>query len=191
MQVQAILKKVLNLNIKMICPLHGPILKDNLEYYLNKYDIWSSYKPEEKGILIAYNSIHGNTGKAAESIKEMLKEKTSQNVIIKDLARADMSEVISEAFKFDKLIIASPTYDAGLFPDTEKFLRSLKNKNYQNRKIGIIENGSWAPLSAKLMKDIFMEMKNIEICEMIVTIKTSVNSEATESMKLLVEEILN
>lgn len=190
MQVQQLLKKVAGLDVKIICPLHGPILKENLEYYINKYDIWSSYKPEDEGVLIAYNSIHGNTRKAVEELAEMLKKEGANKVVISDLSRDDMAEVIEDAFRYDKLIIASPTYDAGLFPTTEKFLRHLKHKNYQNRKIGIIENGSWAPMSAKLMKDIINEMKNIEICDTIVTIKTRLDERAKEQMKILVKEIL-
>lgn len=190
-QIQQLLKKASSLDIKMICPLHGPILKDNLSYYINKYDIWSSYKPEDDGVLIAYNSIHGNTRRAAEKLEEMLKENGAKKVVASDLSREDMAEVIEDAFRYDKLIIASPTYDAGLFPTTEKFLRHLKHKNYQNRKIGIIENGSWAPMVAKLMKDIIKDMKDIEICNTVVTIKTRLNDETEEKMETLVKEILS
>lgn len=191
MQVQQLLKKVSNLDIKMICPLHGPILKENLSYYINKYDIWSSYKPEDEGILVAYNSIHGNTRKAVEKLEEILKQNGAKKVVLSDLSREDMAEVIEDAFRYDKLIIASPTYDAGLFPTTEKFLRHLKHKNYQNRKIGIIENGSWAPMAAKHMIDIIKDMKNIQICNTIVTIKTRLNEESKEKMESLVNELLN
>ena len=163
-QVQQLLKKVSKLDIKMICPLHGSILKENLNYYINKYDTWSSYKPEDDGVLVAYNSIHGNTRKAVENLEEMIKENGAKKVVVSDLSREDMAEVIENAFRYDKLIIASPTYDAGLFPTTEKFLRHLKHKNYQSRKIGIIENGSWAPMAAKLMKDIISDMKDIKVC---------------------------
>lgn len=190
-QVQQLLKKVVGLDIKMICPLHGPILKENLNYYINKYDTWSSYKPENEGILVAYNSIHGNTKKAVEELEKMLKENGVKKVVVSDLSRNDMSETIANAFRYDKLIIASPTYDAGLFPSTEKFLRNLKHKNYQNRRIGIIENGSWAPMAAKCMNDIIKEMKNIEICNTTVTIKTRMNDESKKKMKELVKELLN
>ena len=190
-QVQQLLKKVSKLDIKMICPLHGSILKENLNYYINKYDTWSSYKPEDDGVLVAYNSIHGNTRKAVENLEEMLKENGAKKVVVSDLAREDMAEVIEDAFRYDKLIIASPTYDAGLFPTTEKFLRHLKHKNYQSRKIGIIENGSWAPMAAKLMKDIISDMKDIKVCDTVVTIKTRLNNEAKEKMGDLVKEILN
>ena len=174
----------------MICPLHGPILKDNLEYYINKYNIWSSYSAEDEGILIAYNSIHGNTEKAVEKLVELLKEKNVSKIVVSDLAREDMAEVIEDAFRYNKLIIASPTYDAGLFPATEKFLRSLKHKNYQNRKVGIIENGSWAPMAAKCIKEILVEMKNIEICDKVVTIKTTMNSDSIIEMEQFVDEII-
>jgi flavorubredoxin len=190
-QVQQLLKKVVGLDIKMICPLHGPILKENLNYYINKYDTWSSYKPEDEGILVAYNSIHGNTRKAVEELEKMLKENGVKKVVVGDLSRNDMSEIIANAFRYDKLIIASPTYDAGLFPSTEKFLRNLKHKNYQNRRIGIIENGSWAPMAAKCMNDIIKEMKNIETCNTTVTIKTRMNDESKKKMKELVKELLN
>ena len=190
-QVQQLLKKVVGLDIKMICPLHGPILKENLNYYINKYDTWSSYKPEDEGILVAYNSIHGNTRKAVEELEKMLKENGVKKVVVGDLSRNDMSEIIANAFRYDKLIIASPTYDAGLFPSTEKFLRNLKHKNYQNRRIGIIENGSWAPMAAKCMNDIINEMKNIETCNTTVTIKTRMNDESKKKMKELVKELLN
>lgn len=190
MQVQAILKKAANLDIKTICPLHGPILTENIEYYINKYDIWSSYKPEDEGVLIAYNSIHGNTGKAVEKLAEILRQKGVENVVVSDLSRADMAEVIEDAFRYDKMIIASPTYDAGLFPTTEKFLRHLKAKNYQNRKVGLIENGSWAPMAGKYMKDIIKDMKDITACEPMVTIKTTMNEETVKKLEELAENFV-
>ncbi len=191
MQVQAILKKVSTLDIKTICPLHGPVLENNLEYYINKYNIWSSYQPEEKGVLIAYNSIHGNTKNAVEKLEELLKQKNVGKVVVSDLSRTDMAEAVEDAFRYDKLIIASPTYDAGLFPATHTFLSLLKHKNYQNRKIGIIENGSWAPMAAKCILDITKGMKDIHIYEPIITIKTTMNNETIEKMQKLVEEIEN
>lgn len=190
MQVQAVLKKAANLEIKTICPLHGPILTENLEYYINKYDIWSSYKPEDEGVLIAYNSIHGNTGKAVEKLAEILRKKGVENIVVSDLSRSDMAEVIEDAFRYDKMIIASPTYDAGLFPTTEKFLRHLKAKNYQNRKVGLIENGSWAPMAGKHMKDILKDMKDISICEPMVTIKTTMNDETVSKIEELAENFV-
>ena len=188
-QVQALLKKASNLDIKMICSLHGPILKENLEYYINKYDIWSSYKPEDSGILIAYNSIHGNTEEAVLKLAQMLKENGEEKVVVSNLAREDMAEVLEDAFRYDRMILASPTYDMSLFPDTEKFLRRLKHKNYQNRKVAIIQNGSWAPASGKLMKDLFSEMKNIEIVEPMVTIKTRMTEETEKQMEELIKNI--
>ena len=188
-QVQALLKKASNLDIKMICSLHGPILKENLEYYINKYDIWSSYKPEDSGILIAYNSIHGNTEEAVLKLAQMLKENGEEKVVVSNLAREDMAEVLEDAFRYDRMIMASPTYDMSLFPDTEKFLRRLKHKNYQNRKVAIIQNGSWAPASGKLMKDLFSEMKNIEIVEPMITIKTRMTEETEKQMEELVKNI--
>ena len=188
-QVQALLKKASNLDIKMICSLHGPILKENLEYYINKYDIWSSYKPEDSGILIAYNSIHGNTEEAVLKLAQMLKENGEEKVVVSNLAREDMAEVLEDAFRYDRMILASPTYDMSLFSDTEKFLRRLKHKNYQNRKVAIIQNGSWAPASGKLMKDLFSEMKNIEIVEPMVTIKTRMTEETEKQMEELVKNI--
>ncbi|MBR3152482.1 MAG: FprA family A-type flavoprotein [Clostridia bacterium] len=189
-QVQLLLKKASNLDIKMICPLHGPILKDNLEYYINKYDIWSSYRPEDDGVFVAYNSIHGNTKKAVERLVEILEESGAKKVAVSDLAREDIAEAIEDAFRYDKIIIATPTYDAGLFPTTETFLRDLKHKNYQNKKVGIIENGSWAPMAAKNVKEILEGMKNIEICDTVVTIKTRMSKQNEEDMKKLVNELL-
>ncbi len=190
MQVQALLKKLTNLEIKIICPLHGPILKENLNYYINKYNIWSSYKPEDEGILIAYNSIHGNTKKAVERLEEILIEAGAKKVITSDLAREDMAEVIEDAFRYDKMILACPTYDAGLFPFMEKFLRHLKHKNYQNRTVAIIENGSWAPAAAKNMQDILEQMKDITVIEPIIHIKTTMNKENEEEMKKLAQNML-
>lgn len=190
MQVQALLKKLTNLEIKIICPLHGPILKENLNYYIDKYNIWSSYKPEDEGILIAYNSIHGNTKKAVERLEEILIEAGAKKVITSDLAREDMAEVIEDAFRYDKMILACPTYDAGLFPFMEKFLRHLKHKNYQNRTVAIIENGSWAPAAAKNMQDLLEQMKDIIVIEPIIHIKTTMNKENEEEMKKLAQNML-
>ena len=191
MQVQQLLKKASALDIKMICPLHGPILKENLEYYINKYNIWSKYEPEDDGVFIAYNSIHGKTKEAVEKLAEILKEEGAKKVSISDLARDDMAEAIEDAFRYDKLIVACPTYDAGLFPYMEKFLRHLKHKNYQNRKVAIIENGSWAPMAGKCMESIIKEMKNVDICSPIVTIKTTMNYKNIDDLKELARNILN
>ena len=191
MQVQALLKKAATLDIQMICPLHGPILKENLEYYINKYDIWSSYKPEDEGVLVAFNSIHGNTANAVKRLEKVLIEAGAKKVVVSDLAREDMAEVIEDAFRYDKMIVACPTYDAGLFPFMEKFLRHLKHKNYQNRTVGIIENGSWAPAAAKNMKELLEQMKDIKIVEPIIHIKTTMSKENEEEMRKLAKAILN
>lgn len=188
--VQAVLKKAADLDIQMICPLHGPILKENLAHYIEKYDIWSSYRPENEGVTIAFASIHGNTAAAARKMEELLKAK-GQKVSVFDLSRDDMAEAIEDAFRYDKLIIASPTYDAALFPFMEDFLYHLKIKNYQNRKVGIIENGTWAPTAGKLMKTYVEGFKNCEIIEPMVTIKSTMNQESIEMMEKLAEAMLN
>jgi len=190
MQVQALLKKVATLDVKTICPLHGPILKDNLEYYINKYDIWSSYKPEDDGVFIAYSSIHGHTKDAAIKMKEILEEKGAKKVAITDLTREDWAEAIEDAFRYDKIILASSSYNMGLFPPMEQLLHHLESKNYQNRKVGIIENGTWAPSAGKCMREILGKMKDIIICENMVTIKSAMNEQNIKDMEKLAEEIL-
>lgn len=189
-QVQALLKKASTLEIKTICPLHGPILKENLEYYINKYDIWSSYKAEEEGIFIACSSIYGNTLEAVRKLKEELEKKGAKKVTIADLTRDDMSEAMGNAFRYNKLIIASSSYNLGLFPPMEHFLNGLKGKNYQNRKIGIIENGTWAPSAGKCMKEIITQMKNIEMIEPIVTIKSTLKEDSKKQLEELADNIL-
>ena len=171
-QVQALLKKASALDIQTICPLHGPILKENLEYYIGKYMTWSSYEPEDKGILIAYASIHGNTAKAAKKLKEILESKGAEKVAITDLARDDMAEAIEDAFRYDRMILAAASYDAGVFPCMEDFLHHLKSKAYQKRTVGLLENGSWAPSAARTMKAVVEQMKNVSIVEPVVTIKS-------------------
>ena len=188
--VQAVLKKVANLDIQKICPLHGPILEENLEYYINKYDIWSSYKPEDDGVLVAYASIHGYTGKAAKKMAEILEEKGAKKVVVADLARYDMAEAIEDAFRYDKIIVAASTYNSEIFTWMKHFLDHLQGRNYQNRKVGIIENGSWAPNSGKLMKEMFMKMKDIQICDTMVTIKSAMNKDNIYKMEKLAEELL-
>lgn len=188
--VQAVLKKAANLDIQIICPLHGPILDEKLGYYLEKYNIWSSYTPEDDGVFVAYASIHGNTEKAAKKFVEILKQKGAKKVTITDLARDDMAEAVEDAFKYDKVVVASSTYNMGIFPPMEHFLLHLKGKNYQNRKVGIIENGSWAPSSGKLIKNMFEQMKDISICETIVTIKSAMKNENIAEMEKLAEELL-
>jgi len=189
-QVQSLLKKVSTLDIKIICPLHGPILKDNLEYYINKYDIWSSYKAEDDGVFIAYSSIHGHTKEAALKMKKILEEKGAKKVAISDLTREDWAEAIEDAFRYDKIILASSSYNMGVFPPMEQFLHHLEGKNYQNRVVGIIENGTWAPSAAKCMKEIISKMKDIKLCETQITIKSQMNDDNIKDMEKLAEEIL-
>ena len=188
-QVQALLKKAATLDIQMICPLHGPILKENLGYYIGKYDTWSKYEPEDEGVFIAYASIHGNTAKAAKKLAEMLKEKGAKKVAIADLSRDDMAEAVEDAFRYDKLVVASSTYDGGLFPCMEDFLLHLKAKNYQKRKVAIMENGSWAPMAAKKMKEIFENMKNITFCDPVITIKSTMSAKNLEKMEEIAEKL--
>lgn len=189
-QVQALLKKAATLDIKMICPLHGPILKENLGFYLDKYNTWSSYIPEEEGVLVAYASIHGNTKNAAGILVEKLKAKGVQNVAAVDLTRDDMAKAISDAFRYSRMIVAASSYDAGVFPCMETFLRKLKAKAYQNRKVAIVENGSWAPSAAKCMRAILEEMKSIQICQQVVTIKSTVKPETLTAFDALLDELL-
>lgn len=191
MQVQALLKKVSSLEINTICPLHGPILKENLGYYIEKYDIWSSYKPEDEGIFIACSSIHGNTLEAMEFFKDYLVKKTNKKVVLADITRCDMAEAIEDAFRYDTLIVASSSYNFGLFPKMEEFLNHLKGKNYQNRKIAIIENGTWAPSAGKCMKEIISGMKDIKLYEPIVTIKSKLNEDTKQNLIDLAKKILN
>lgn len=189
-QVQALLKKAATLDIQMICPLHGPILKEDLEYYIGKYDTWSKYEPEDEGVFIAYASIHGNTAKAAKKLAEMLEEKGAKRVAIADLSRDDMAEAVEDAFRHDKLVVASSTYDGGLFPCMEDFLSHLKAKNYQKRTVALMENGSWAPMAAKKMSAILETMKDITICEPIVTIKSTMKEDTLETMEELAEKLV-
>lgn len=187
--VQALLKKASTLDIEMICPLHGPILKDNLDYYLNKYQIWSSYQSEDEGVLVASASIHGNTKEVALKIVDLLKEK-GVKVAFTDLTRDDMAEAVEDAFRYSKMILAGATYDGGVFAPMEYFLHRLQHKGYQNKKVGLIENGSWAPLANKVMKDLLSPMKNITICENTVTIKSTYKDENLEAINNLIEEII-
>lgn len=187
-QVQAVLKKLGTLEVQTICPLHGPVLSDNLEYYIGKYQLWSSYEPEDKGVLIAYASMHGNTAKAARKMKEFLEEKGIKTAIT-DLARDDMAQAVGNAFRYDRLILASPTYDAGIMTYMESFLYSLKHKNYQKRTVALIENGTWAPLAAKKMKEALEGMKDIEVLERVVTIRTEIKEKNLEEMRELAKEL--
>lgn len=186
--VQTLLKKASTLDIKMICPLHGPILKDNLGYYIDKYQIWSSYQSEDEGVLVASASIHGNTKEVALKVVDLLKEK-GVKVAFTDLTRDAMAEAVEDAFRYSKMILAGATYDGGVFSPMEDFLHRLQHKGYQNKTVGLIENGSWAPLANKVMKDMLTPMKNITICENTVTIKSTYKDENQEAINQLVEEI--
>ena len=189
-QVQNLLKKASALDIKTICPLHGPILKENLSYYIGLYDIWSKYEVETDGVFIAYASIHGNTKNAVLKLYDILKEKTDKKIAISDLSRSDMAENIEDAFRYSKMIIAAPTYDGGVFPVMNDFLHHLKIKSYKNRKVGVIENGSWAPMSGKVMKEYLAGMNNIEVCNTTVSIRSVMNDDNLTQMQQLADEIL-
>lgn len=186
--VQTLLKKASTLDIKMICPLHGPILKDNLGYYIDKYQIWSSYQSEDEGVLVVSASIHGNTKEVALKVVDLLKEK-GVKVAFTDLTRDDMAEAVEDAFRYSKMILTGATYDGGVFSPMEDFLHRLQHKGYQNKTVGLIENGSWAPLANKVMKEMLTPMKNITICENTVTIKSTYKDENQETINQLVEEI--
>lgn len=189
-QVQALLKKAASLDIKTICPLHGPILSENLEYYINLYDIWSKYEPETDGVFIAYCSIHGNTEIAAKKLCDILQSKTDKKISIADLAREDMAECIEDAFRYSKMIVAAPSYDADVFPVMNDFLHHLKIKGYKNRTVGIIENGSWAPTAARVMNSYFEGMKNVIVVPTKVTVRASLKDSDVENLEKLADEIL-
>jgi len=188
-QVQALLKKASALDIKMILPLHGPILKENLGYYIGLYNTWSSYQPENKGVLVAYASIHGNTGRAAQKLGEMLTAKGAEKVVVSDLSREDMAEVIEDAFRYDRMVLMAASYDAGVFPVMEDFLMHLKAKNYQNRKVGIVENGTWAPTAGKVMKSYVEGFKNVTLAEPMVTIRSTLNEVSEKALEELADEM--
>lgn len=189
--VQALLKKAAKLDLAMICPLHGPILKENLDYYIGLYDTWSSYKPENKGVLIAYASIHGNTAKAAKKLAQMLREKGLEKVVVSDLAREDMAEVIEDAFRYDRMVLAAASYDGGVFPCMQDFLHHLQSKAYQKRTVGILENGSWGPTAGRTMKSILETMKNVSIVEPLVTIKSALKEENMADLEALADAIVD
>ena len=189
-QVQSLLKKVAGLEIKMICPLHGPILKENIEYYINKYNIWSSYEPEDEGVFIAAASIYGNTLEAANKLKEISEEKGAKKVVVADLSREDWAEAIEDAFRYSKLVVASSSYNMGIFPPMEHFLNHIKDRNFQKRTVGIIENGSWAPSAGRGMKAILSQMKDLKIVEPMVTIKSRMNEDNIKQLENLADEIL-
>lgn len=186
--VQTLLKKAAALEIKTICPLHGPVLTGDLSHYLELYNTWSSYKPERSGVFIAYASLHGNTAKAAEKLKALL-ESRGVTVAISDLSREDLAEAVEDAFKYDRMVCASSTYDGGIFTPMADLITRLKSKTYQNRKVAFIENGSWAPMAAKLMKAEFEGMKNITFADTTVTVKTALNSSSEAALEALADEI--
>lgn len=187
--VQQLLKKAAGLDINMICPLHGPVLKDNLGYYIGLYDTWSRYEPENKGVLIAYASIHGNTAKAAHELADMLKKAGEDKVVVSDLSREDMAEVIGDAFRYDRMILCAASYDGGVFPCMQDFLLHLQSKAYQNRTVGMVENGSWAPCAARVMRSIVDTFKNITVVEPVVTIKSTVKESDKAALSGLAQAI--
>lgn len=187
--VQTLLKKAAALDIRTICPLHGPILKENLPYYIGKYQTWSTYAPEDEGVLVACASIHGNTKAAARKLVEILEQK-GVKVAFTDLARDDMAEAIEDAFRYSRMIVAAASYDGGVFPPMEDFLHRLSHKMYQNRKVGILENGSWGPTAARSMRAILDTMKNVTVCETVVTIRSTMQQADLAAMEKLVAELL-
>lgn len=189
MQVQNLLKKTAELDIQTICPLHGPVLKENLEYYLGLYNTWSSYAVETEGILIAYTSIYGNTKKAVEILADKLREKGCPKVVVADLAREDMAECVEDAFRYGKMVLATTTYNAGVFPFMREFINHLTERNYQNRTVALVENGSWAPMAAKTMKAMLEGCKNITFTENSVSIKSALNDESSARLEALAEEL--
>ena len=187
--VQTLLKKAATLDIEKICPLHGPVLTENLGYYIGLYDTWSKYEPEDEGVLVAYASIHGNTEKAAEKIGELLKNAGVKKVVVSDLARADMAEVIEDAFRYDRMVLCAASYDGGVFPCMQDFLNHLQAKAYQNRKVALVENGTWAPSAAKVMKGMLESMKNITILEPVVTIRSAMKESDMDAIDALVKSV--
>ena len=189
-QVQAVLKKLAGAEVSAICPLHGPVLNEDLGHYLGLYDTWSSYKPETDGVFIAYASIHGNTAKAAERFAEILREKGAANVKVSDAARTDISQCVSDAFRYSRIVFAAASYDAGVFAPMHDLLSHLKSKGWKNRKAALIENGSWGPTAAKTMKGMLGEMKNIDICENTVTIRSAMKAADEEKLAALADELI-
>lgn len=189
LQVQKLLKVAGTLDIRKICSLHGPVLTENLGHYIEKYDIWSSYRPEEEGVVVAYTSVYGNTKKAAELLVDKLKEKGCPKVVIYDLARDDMSAAVADAFRYSKLVLATLTYNAGIYPFMQDFINRLTERSFQNRTIGLIENGSWAPTAAKVMKGMFEKSKNITWTENNVKVMSAVKEENVKEIEALAEEL--
>ena len=188
-QVQAVLKKLADLDIQIICPLHGPVLKDNLDEYIHLYDLWSSYQVESQGVVIAYTSVYGNTKKAVQLLVEQLKANGCPKVSVHDLARDDMAEAVEDAFRYNQLVLATTTYNNDIFPFMKEFIHHLKEKNYQNRQIAFIENGSWAPMAAKVMNNMLSDCKNITFAETLVTIQSAMKASAEEKVCQLAKEL--
>ena len=188
-QVQALLKKAATLDIAMICPLHGPVLKENLGYYLNLYDIWSSYKVEEDGIVVAYTSVYGHTKDAVELLVEKLKDKGAPKVVVYDLARCDMAAAVADAFRYGKLVLATTTYNADVFPYMKEYIHHLTERNFQNRTIGLIENGSWAPLAAKVMRNMLAESKNLTFTDTTVRILSALSDDSRQQIEAMANEL--
>lgn len=188
-QVQALLKKAAALDIQMICPLHGPVLTERLDYYLNLYDVWSSYRAESEGVMIAYTSVYGNTARAAELLAEKLEDRGCPKIVVCDLAREDMAEAMEDAFRYGKLVLATTTYNTGIFPFMEQFIRQLTEHNYQNRTVAMIENGSWAPSAVKVMTKLLENSKNITYTDTNVTIKSALDEESLRQLDALAEEL--
>ena len=189
-QVQALLKKAATLDIKTICPLHGPVLTENLGHYIGLYDVWSKYEPENEGVLVAYASIHGGTAVAANRLAEMLREKGAPKVVVADLSRCDMAEAVEDAFRYSHMAVCAASYDADVFPPMHDFLHHLKLKNYQNRKVAIVENGSWAPTAGRVMRAMLEGMKNVEIVEPVVTIRSRMKESDLPAMEQLATALL-
>lgn len=190
MQAAALLKKVASLEVEKICPLHGPILQEDLSYYIGKYQTWTSYEAEDDGVFVAYASIHGNTGKAAEKLGEILTAKGAKKVVVSDLSREDIAEAVEDAFRYDKLVLACATYDGGLFSPMQDFLYRLGHKNFQNKKVAFMENGSWGPMANKKMREAIEGMKNMTLCDNMVTIKSTMKEDDLTQMDALAEELL-
>lgn len=189
-QAAALLKKAAGLEIEKICPLHGPILQEDLSYYIGKYKTWTSYEAEDDGVFVAYASIHGNTGKAAEKLGEILTAKGAAKVVVSDLSREDMAEAVEDAFRYDKIVLACATYDGGLFSPMQDFLYRLGHKNFQNKKVAFLENGSWGPMANRKMREIVEGMKNMTLCEHMVTIKSTMKEDDVAQMEILAQELL-
>ncbi len=189
-QVQALLKKVAALPVEIICPLHGPVLKENLGYYVGLYDTWSKYEPETEGVFVAYASIHGGTAAAADRIAQMLADAGAPKVAVTDLSRCDIAEAVEDAFRYSHIVLCASSYDAGLFPPMEDFLHHLKSKNFQRRKVALLENGSWAPSAGRVMRALLGEMKAIDIVEPMVTIRSRMKESDLSAMQQMVDELL-